>query len=139
LSLLAVIIAVTTSPLTAARQAASSGSGNVPLSAASAAPGCHAKATNKRPRDHSRVGIRVRTTAYARVTATVSQGAAGTEHAAGRASATGLRMLRFRVGNAVPGRRVVIVVRIARGAIRGTCHASFRPRPAQATVAPPPA
>jgi hypothetical protein len=87
---------------------------------------CHAQATNARPRDHTTVGIRIRTVARANVTATESVPAG--QHAAGRASAKGKRTLWFRVGDATPGAQIVIEVHISRHGRKGACQASFRPR-----------
>ena len=105
---------------------------------------CHAQATNARPRDHTMVGIRVRTVARANVTATESVPAG--QKAAGRASAKGKRTLWFRVGEATPGAQIVIEVHISRHGRKGACQASFRPRsvpvpataPAQPTASPSP-
>src|SRR6266704_735025 len=69
---------------------------------------CHAQATRPRPRDHTTVGILVRTVAHAWVTATDALSLLNGQNASGRASAQGQRTLRFRVGNATPGVRAVI-------------------------------
>ena len=105
---------------------------------------CHAQSTNARPRDHTMVGIRVRTVAKANVTATESAPAG--QHAAGRASAKGKRTLWFRVGDAMPGAQIVIEVHVSRHGRKGACQASFHPRsvpvpaaaPAQPTASPSP-
>ncbi len=99
---------------------------------------CHAQATRPRPRDHTTVGILVRTVAHAWVTATDALSLLNGQNASGRASAQGQRTLRFRVGNATPGVRVVISVRISRHDQKGTCQASFLPRAALAAAVRPP-
>ena len=109
---------------------------------------CHARALRRRPRDHTTVPVRVRTAARAWVTAT-SRRAAMQDHASGRASARGARTMRFRVGNARPGVRIVIAVRVSRHGHAAACRASLRPRRiavaaarprphSSASVAPPP-
>jgi hypothetical protein len=109
---------------------------------------CHARALRRRPRDHTAVPLRVRTAAGAWVTAT-SRRAAANDHASGRASARGTWRMRFRVGDARPGVRIVIAVRVSRHGHAATCRTSLRPRriavPAvrtrprsSASVAPPP-
>ncbi len=94
---------------------------------------CRARALTQRPRDHTTVKIRVRTAAHARVTATSTNG----KNASGRASAQGQRVLRFRVGNALPGQQVFVNIDVTRDGRTGSCHASFRPR-RKATPAPLP-
>jgi hypothetical protein len=84
--------------------------------------------------------------AHAKVTATSPLALAGGQNAAGHTSAVGTRTLRFRVGDATPGARVVIIVRVSHGGSKATCRASLRPRPAPVTAvaapssapAPPP-
>jgi hypothetical protein len=60
------------------------------------------------------------------------------ESAAGHVGPNGTRTLRFLVGGATPGARVVIAVRVSRRGRKGTCRASFRPQsaPAIAVAAP---
>lgn len=102
--------------------------------AASSRLACHAQATNARPRDQAIVGIRVRTVARAWVAAsgTLLSG----QKAAGRASARGRRTLWFKVGDATPGDRVVVEVRVSRRARKGACQASFQLRSAAALTTP---
>lgn len=127
--------------------AAACGSG-VPKTATSASPSatitpavarsplaCHAQATTARPREQALVGIRVRTAARAWVTATVR--IVSGQKAAGRASAQGRRTLWFKVGDATPGDRVVVEVRVSRRARKGSCRASFQPRSAAGVATPP--
>jgi hypothetical protein len=95
---------------------------------------CHAQAARGHPRDHTSVGIRVRTVARAWVTAAPS--VPDGQNLAGRASATGQRTLWFRVGDATPGVRVVIDVSVSRHGRKGSCQASIRPLPAVPPVAP---
>lgn len=97
---------------------------------------CHARAASARPRDHTTVGIRVRTVASAWVIATAPSLLSG-ESASGRASVKGKRMLRFRVGAATPGAPVVIDVRVSRHGKKGSCQISFLPRSALATAVAP--
>jgi hypothetical protein len=97
---------------------------------------CRARAISKHPRDRTTVMIRVHTAAHAQVTATATFAMLNGQRVAGRASATGERMLRFRVGNATPGARVVIDVRVSRHGRKGICRASFRPRSARSAPAP---
>jgi hypothetical protein len=97
---------------------------------------CQAQPSSKRPRDHTTVKIRVHTAAHARVKATGPLALVNGESAAGRASAHGTRTVRFRVGDATPGIRIVITVHVTRIGRTGTCRASLRPRPAPAIAAP---
>lgn len=100
---------------------------------------CHAQAAGLRPRDHTTVTIRVHTVARAQVTALAPRLSVSAPSAAGQASARGVRVLRFLVGDATPGARVAIVVNVSRNGQTGTCRATFRPRPAGVTVVKPPA
>jgi hypothetical protein len=97
---------------------------------------CSAKALRGRARDHTTVGIDVRTTAHAWVTATNSQSLDGSK-VAGRADAAGQRRLRFSVGDVMPGTRVIVDVRVSQHGKKAHCRASFRVRPAAVVVAPP--
>jgi hypothetical protein len=89
---------------------------------------CQVQASNRRPRDHATVKIRVSTVAHARVTATGPLALANGESAAGRASTEGTWTVRFRVGDATPGARVVITVRVSRRGSKDTCQTWLRPR-----------
>jgi hypothetical protein len=100
---------------------------------------CHAEAGRPRPRDHTAVMIRVDTVADAQVTAIAPGLSASARSVAGRASAQGVRMLRFLVGGATPGARIAIVVNVSRNGQTGTCQASFRPRAVVVAVVKPPA
>jgi hypothetical protein len=104
---------------------------------------CQAQASSRRPRDHATVKIHIYTVAHARVTATGPLALANGQSAVGRADAAGTRTVRFRVGDATPGIRIVITVHVTRHGSKATCRASLRPRPAPAipvaTPAPPPA
>ena len=108
---------------------------------------CFATALRGRPRDHTTVGIDVHTMAHVWVTAADSQSPGGGK-VAGRAGAGGRRKLRFSVGDATPGRRVVVIVRVSQHGEKARCLTSFRPRasvvvvaasPAPSTAPPPPA
>jgi hypothetical protein len=88
---------------------------------------CQARAQRRRPRDRTTVRIRVRTAARAQVTA-ISRRTPLRQHASGRASAAGTWSMRFRVGDARPGARIVIAVRVSRHGHAATCRASLRPR-----------
>jgi len=128
---------------------ASSTPPTVPASSASASPtpspsaatpssaairiACHARASSRRPRDHTTVGIEVHTKPRALVTASVPGG----QSESGRASGTGVLTLRFRVGGAKPGSRVVVDVRVLLHGRQGGCQASFRPRPRPAVTRSP--
>jgi hypothetical protein len=118
---------------------------NIPASlpAAAAKPkpsplNCSATALRERPRDHTTVGIDVHTMAHAWVTAADSQ-SPGSSKVAGRAGAAGRRKLRFNVGDATPGTRVVVDVRVSRNGEKAHCRTSFRPRAAAVVVAASPA
>ena len=97
---------------------------------------CQAQATSKRPRDHATVTIRVHTVARAKVTATSPLALLKHESATGSASDNGTRILRFHVGDATPGTRVGIVVRVSYRDSTGSCRASFWPRTAAAPSPP---
>jgi hypothetical protein len=100
---------------------------------------CDAQAVGGRPADHAIAKVRVRTKAHARVTAAGPLALVRGERATGRASASGTRMLRFRVGDARPGAAVVVTVRVSRDDSTGTCRASLRPRAAVIAAAAAPA
>lgn len=97
---------------------------------------CQAKAMSERPRDHSTVVIQVHTVAHAEVTATSRVALLKNERATGSASGNGTRTLRFRVGDATAGTRIVIHLRVSSHGRTGSCQASFTPR---AAAAPKPA
>ncbi len=104
-------------------------------------PACQALASSRRPRDHTTVTITISTVAHARVAATGPLALANGERARGRADASGLRTVRFRIGDATPGVRVTITVRVSRHGRKGTCRTSLRPRkvkPVQVTAPPAP-
>ena len=98
---------------------------------------CHARAVRTRPRDHTTVGIQVRTAARALVTATTVHSALNGQSASGRAGAGGMLTLRFHVGGATPGTRVVIDVHVSLHDRQGSCQASFRPRSSPAVSRSP--
>ena len=105
-------------------------------------PTCQALASSRRPRDHTTVAITVSTAAHALVAATGPLALASGESARGRANASGLRTVRFRVGDATPGVQVVITVRVSRHGSGAICRASLRPRkvkPVQVAAPPSPA
>jgi hypothetical protein len=120
---------------TAASPAAAAPTPSASASAAAPAPlACHAQSSSMRPRDHTTVKVRVQTAAHAKVTVTGPLTLASGQNAAGRASAAGTRTFRFRVGDATPGSRLVITVRVSHGGSKATCRASLRPRPAPVTA-----
>jgi hypothetical protein len=112
---------------------------------------CHARAATRRPRVRTVARITVHTAAHASVTA-IAQSAAYEVSAAGRAGPRGWRTLRFGLGRARAGQRIVVGVDVSRHGRTGTCQASFRPRraprpapvstpapsPPPATLGPPP-
>lgn len=108
---------------------------------------CHARASRKRPYDHTTVGIRVRTAAHARIDSYAALASLNGENTTGRANASGKRTLRFRVSPFSVGFHVIVDVHVFRQGRKGACQASFRPRsrparapaPAQptATASPP--
>jgi hypothetical protein len=95
---------------------------------------CHARAVRRRPRDHTRVGIRVRTRPHAWIAATADWSPFSDVRAAGRASGHGSRTLRLRVSHAAAGVRVAIEVRVSWHGRRGRCQAFLRPRAALAAA-----
>ena len=97
---------------------------------------CQPRVMSKRPRDHSTVVIRVQTVAHAEVTATSTLALLKKESAAGPASGNGTRTVRFQVGGAMPGIRVVVHVRVSYHGSTGSCQASFWPRAATASAPP---
>ena len=107
-------------------------------------PTCQALASSRRPRDHTTVKITVSTVAPCAGSRHRPPGPSDRRARRGRADASGLRTVRFRVGDATPGVRVIITVRVSRHGSKGTCRTSLRPRkvkPVQVTAppAPPPA
>jgi hypothetical protein len=55
-----------------------------------------------------------------------------------RAGQHGVATIQFLVGNARPGSRVVIRVRVSGHGQQASCRVAFRPRAARVAVAPPP-
>lgn len=100
---------------------------------------CQAQATSRQPRDHTTVTIKVHTVAQAKVTVTSRLASLRNKHLAGSANAMGIWALRVRVGDATPGARVIVAVRVSRHGSTGRCQASFRPRAAAVPVAGAPA
>ncbi len=100
---------------------------------------CQAQATSRQPRDHTTVTIKVHTVAHAEVTATSRLASLRNKHVAGSANAKGTWAFRVRVGDAAPGVRVVVAVRVSHHGSTGRCQASFRPRAAAASVVAAPA
>jgi hypothetical protein len=100
---------------------------------------CQAQATSRQPRDHAIVTIKVHTVAHAKVTVTSRLASLRSKHVAGSSNAMGMWALRVRVGDAKPGVRVIVAVRVSRHGSTGRCQASFRPRAAAVSVAAAPA
>lgn len=100
---------------------------------------CRAQATSKQPRDHTTVTIKVHTVAHAEVTATSRLAALRNEHVTGSSNASGTWTWRLRVGDATPGTRVVVAVRVSRHGSTGNCQAPFRPRAAGVSAMAAPA
>ena len=127
-------------PIRARDTAASPSPSSTIASAAEIRPlPCDALAVSRRPADHATVKIQVHTAADAWVTAIGPLALLNGESAAGRASASGTRIMRFKVGDAAPGIPVVIGVLVSHGGSTGTCWAALRPRPAPAAAVAAPA
>lgn len=95
---------------------------------------CQAQATSRQPRDHTTVTIKVHTVAHAEVTATSRLASLRNRDVTGSANAKGTWAFRARVGDATPGARVVVAVRVSRHGSTGRCQAAFRPRAAAVSV-----
>ncbi len=91
---------------------------------------CQAQASSRQPRDHTAVTIKVHTVAHATVTVISRLASLRNKNVAGSSDANGIWALRVRVGDATPGARVVVAVRVTRHDSTGRCQASFRPRAA---------
>jgi hypothetical protein len=100
---------------------------------------CQAQATSRQPRDHTTVTIKVHTVARAEVTATSRLASLRNKHVAGSGNAKGNWAFRVRVGDATPGARVVVAVRVSDHGSTGRCQASFRPRAVASSVVAAPA
>ncbi len=100
---------------------------------------CRVQVTSKQPRDHTTVTIKVHTVAHAQVTATSRSAPLKNKNVTGSSNANGTWTLRLRVGDATPGTRVVVAVRVSRHGSTGSCQASFRPRAAAVSAAAAPA
>jgi len=74
------------------------------------------------------VEIRVSTVARAWVIATGPLALASGERGAGRANAEGTWTAAFRIGDAIPGARVILTVRVSRHGSIGSCRTWIRPR-----------
>ena len=96
---------------------------------------CRVQVTSKQPRDHTTVTIKVHTAAHAEVTATSRMRSLKNKNVTGSSNANGTWALRLRVGDATPGTRVVVAVRVSRHGSTGNCQASFRPRAAAVSAA----
>jgi hypothetical protein len=97
---------------------------------------CGLRVSSKHPRDHTRVTVRVRTVARARVSLTTALVLAPGAASTGRASADGIWIRHLQVGDSPPAVRVTIAVRVTRGKARGTCETWVRPRSAAAAATP---
>ncbi len=95
---------------------------------------CLAQPTTRQPRDHTTVTIKVRTVAHAEVTATSRLASLRNKNVTGSSNAKGTWAFRMRVGDATPGARVVVAIRVSRHGSTGRCQASFRPRAAAVSV-----
>jgi hypothetical protein len=107
---------------------------------------CTAGVTNKHPRDHHTVGVRVQTVPHARVV-TVAHFKKAKVRKAHRAGPAGRHTAVYPLYSAAPGFRVAVNVYVFRDGRRGTCTTSFTPRGAAApgpgptptpTPSPPP-
>ncbi len=96
---------------------------------------CRAQATSKQPLDHTTVTIKVHTAANAEVTATSRGAPLKNKKVTGSSNANGNWALHLRIGNATPGIRVVVTVRVSRHDGTGSCQASFLPRAAAISAA----
>jgi hypothetical protein len=132
------IIAAATSNSPATRPASSVTPAAQSAVAALAAPplACAIRVSSKRPRDHTRVTVHVRTAAHARVVLTAALALVPGSTSTGSASARGTWTRHLRVGDSAPAVRVTISVRVTRGDRRGKCQTWVRPRPAAAAATP---
>ncbi len=100
---------------------------------------CQAQAASRQPRDHTTVTIKVHTVAHAEVIATSRLASLRNKNVTGSSNAKGIWPFRVRVGDATPGARVVVAVRVTRHGSTGRCQVSFRPRASAVSVMAAPA
>jgi hypothetical protein len=99
---------------------------------------CSTTVTHTHPADGRKVGISVSTAPGARITV-VARFLGGNRKKTARADSTGLRTFWFQVGNATPGYRVKVDVRVSAHGHRRSCRASFTPRQPPPPPVPTPA
>jgi hypothetical protein len=93
---------------------------------------CSASVTSRYPHDYTSVGIRITTTASARIRV-AAHFRGGVRRKTAVASATGKQTIWYRLGGATPGYRVRVDVQVARGSRSGSCSTWFTPRKRRTT------
>jgi hypothetical protein len=93
---------------------------------------CEASVTSRYPRDYTSVGIRITTTATARIRV-AAHFRGGVRRETGVASGADKQTIWYRLGGATPGYRVRVDVQVAKGSRRGSCSTWFTPRKRRTT------
>jgi hypothetical protein len=100
----------------------------LPAHAAPTSPlACHALMSNAHPTDYSTTDVLVTTVGGAAVTTVAHYASTTTAHHA-TASAAGKAVIAYKISRATPGFRVVVSVKVQKGARSGSCVTSFTPQ-----------
>ena len=109
---------------------------SVPASASSAQPAsavaqaarltCSASMTNSHPADYTSTGVKISTTAFARIE-TVAHYKTVTHPKYATDNGTGKQTVWYYISGATPGYRVVVDVYVSRNGRKGSCSTSFTP------------
>jgi len=97
-----------------------------PAARAAAALPCQASMSNSHPRDYTTTDVRVHTTGDASVT-TIAHYKTTNHRKTGTAGVRGNATIAYYISGATPGYRVVVSVRVVRGARSGSCSTWFTP------------
>jgi hypothetical protein len=93
---------------------------------------CSASVTTRYPRDDTSVGIRITTTASARIRV-AAHFRGGVRRKTAVANAAGKQTIWYRLGGATPGYKVRVDVRVAKNSRSASCSTWFTPRRRRAT------
>jgi hypothetical protein len=97
-----------------------------PAARAAAALPCQASMSNSHPRDYTTTDVRVHTADDASVT-TIAHYKTTNHRKTGTAGVRGNATIAYYISGATPGYRVVVSVRVVRGARSGSCSTWFTP------------
>jgi hypothetical protein len=110
---------------------------SAPIAVARKTLRCAATVSGKRPRDDTADDVRVRTAAHARISAVAHYKTTSKARSA-RADKQGRHAFLYRIGDARPGYRVRVDVRVSLHGRKGACQTAFTPRRRSPAPAPSP-